>query len=175
MTVFRIHIRPNGGLADPSISFEYCLKENVLGLGWQTNSQNNRASWDEYEKEASEKYGSSDLSRVRYLKNNIRINDLIWTRDTQGNYYLAKVEAEWEYFSNKNAQDADIVNIVRCNIIKVPSVDDVPGKVVACFRPSRTIQAIRDETALNYSEYLWNKLSGQDFYNLSKDKFSNVF
>lgn len=175
MTVFRIHIRPGGGLAKPSLSFEYCLKENVLGLGWQTNSQDNSASWDEYEKEASEIYGSSDLSRVRYLKNNIRRNDLIWTRDTQGNYYLAKVESEWEYFSNKEAQEADIVNVVRCNIIKVPSVDDVPGKVVASFRPSRAIQAIRDETASSYSEYFWNKLSDKKCYTLSKDKFSNVF
>lgn len=175
MTVYRIHIRPGGGLADPSLSFAYCLKENVLGLGWQTNTQNNSASWDEYEKEASEIHGRSDLSRVRYLKNNLRKDDLIWTRDTKGNYYLAKVDSGWEYYANKEAQDADIVNVVRCSILKVPSVDDVPGKVVASFRPSRTIQAIRDETASNYSEYLWNKLSNAEFYALSKDKFNNVF
>lgn len=173
MTVFRIHIRP-GGTNDHSLSVEYCLREKVLGLGWQIESQNNNVSWDEYEKEANKQH-ENDLSRVRYLKNNIRKNDLIWTRDTKGHYYLAKVESEWEYFSNYEAQKVDIVNIVRCDIKKVESVDDVPGKVIACFRPSRTIQRIADKTASSYSEYLWNKLSGKNFYNISKDEYSNVF
>ena len=165
MAVYRIHIRPKGGLANPTISFNYCLKECVLGLGWQTKTQNNNASWEEYEAEATEIYGRGELSRVRYLKENVKDNDLIWTRDTEGNYYLCKTVSEWEYFSNPDAQDADIVNIVRCNLTRVPSVDDVPGKVVASFRPSRTIQAIRDKTASNYSKYLWNKLNGKELLN----------
>ena len=176
MNVYRIHIRPTGGLDDSSLSFKYCLEKKVLGLGWQTHSQNNKVTWNEYEMEAAKIYGSGALSRVKYLKNNIREDDLIWTRDTKGNYYLAKVKSGWEYYSNKKAQDADIVNIVRCDDIHpVPSVDYVPGKVVACFRPSRTVQAIRDETTSDYSKYLWNKLSNTEFYPLSKDKFKNVF
>lgn len=175
MTVYRIHIRPKGGLANPKLSFDYCLKESVLGLGWQTESQNSNASWEEYEAEAARIYGSGELSRLRYLKNNLKENDLVWTRDAEGNYYLAKVVSEWEYFSNSEAQDADIVNIVRCDLIKIPSVDDVPGKIVACFRPSRTIQAIRDKTASDYSKYLWNKLKGEEFYSLPKENLKNVF
>lgn len=175
MTVYRIHIRPRGGLANPKVSFDYCLKASVLGLGWQTESQNNNVSWEEYETEATEIYGSGELSRVRYLKNNIEANDIIWTRDTEGNYYIGKVLSEWEYYSNRDAQDADIVNIVRCELKKVLSVDDVPGKVVACFRPSKTIQAIRDETASNYSKYLWNKLNGKEFYSLPKVNYKNVY
>lgn len=175
MAVYRIHIRPKGGLANSKVSFDYCLKENVLGLGWQTEKQNNGVAWEEYESEASEIYGSGELSRVRYLKENLKKDDLIWTRDAEGNYYLGKVVSEWEYFSNPEAQDADIVNIVRCELIKVPSIDDVPGKVVACFRPSKTIQSIRDETASNYSKYLWNKISGSDFYSLPCEKYKNVY
>lgn len=175
MVVYRIHIRPKGGLKTPKVSFAYCLKEGVLGLGWQTETQNNDASWEEYEAEAIEKYGNNNLSRVRYLKNKLKKNDLVWTRDTEGHYYLGKVRSEWEYYSNAEARDADIVNIVRCKLIKVPSVDDVPGKVVASFRPSRTIQAIRDETTSDYSKYLWNKLSGVEFYPLSNENCKNVF
>ncbi len=173
MAVYRIHIRPSG--TNPKVSFAYCLKEGVLGLGWGTDSQSNNVSWEEYEAEAIEKYGNNELSRVRYLKNNVKKNDLIWTRDTEGHYYLGKVESEWEYYSNPEAQDADIVNIVRCELIKVQSVDDVQGKVVASFRARRTIQAIRDETASHYSKYLWNKLSGVDFYSLPNKKYKNIF
>jgi len=175
MTVYRIHIRPKGGLANPKVSFDYCLKENVLGLGWQTETQNSDVTWEEYETEASEIYGSDELSRVRYLKDNLIKDDLIWTRDADGNYYLGKVVSEWEYYSNLKAQNADIVNVVRCELKKVLSVDDVPGKVVACFRPSKTIQSIRDKTASNYSKYLWNKLCGEEFYTLPNGQYNNVY
>jgi hypothetical protein len=175
MSVYRIHIRPKGGLAKPKISFAYCLKENVLGLGWQTKSQNNGATWEEYESEASAIYGRSELSRVRYLKNNLKKNDLIWTRDTDGNYYIGKVKSEWEYLSNKDAQDADIVNIVRCDLQKIPSIDEVPGKVIACFRPSKTIQSIKDKTAADYSRRLWNKLSGENIYQSPDEPYRNIF
>jgi|GEM_PF-2477087 hypothetical protein len=34
MYVFRIHIRPQGGSASVKESFEYCLKNKILGVGW---------------------------------------------------------------------------------------------------------------------------------------------
>ncbi|MGF1696568.1 hypothetical protein L4C54_12915 [Vibrio lamellibrachiae] len=175
MTVFRLHTRPKGGLANAKVSFDYCLRAGVLGLGWQTESQDNTATWGEFTKEAFEAYGEKELSRVKYLKNNVVKDDLIWTRDTEGHYYLGKVNSGWEYFSNDEAKDADIVNVVRCDINKVTTVDDVPGKVIACFRPSRTIQAIRDKTADDYSKYLWNKISNTEYYDLPKESFKNVF
>ncbi|HHF3029502.1 TPA: hypothetical protein ACPJ05_003199 [Vibrio diabolicus] len=175
MTVFRLHLRPKGGLADPRFSFKYCLKNSVLGLGWQTDSHTNGSDWGSYEKEASKLYGTKALSRVRYLRNHVKKGDLIWTRDTNGTYYLGMVLSQWEYFSTPEAKDADIVNIVRCELQKVSNVDDVPGKVVACFRPTRTIQAIRDQTSINYSELLWNKLSGTELFNVTIDNTSNIF
>jgi hypothetical protein len=33
--VFRLHIRPGGGLDNPVFSFAYCLREEILGVGWQ--------------------------------------------------------------------------------------------------------------------------------------------
>jgi len=46
------------------------------------------------------------------------------------------------------------VNVVRCEILPLVNVDDAIGKVVACFRPRRVIQSIRDETAVAYSQML---------------------
>jgi len=175
MTIFRIHIRPRGGAANSEISVAYCLSENVLGVGWQTKSQKNGSTWEEYLREASEIYGAKQLSRVRYLKQNIKKDDLIWTRDTHGSYYLAKVESEWEYYTNEAAQKADIVNVVRCDIRKVSSVDAVPGKVIACFRPTRSIQRIGDPTAADYSSSLWNKMTKTEYYPVSEGGQSNIF
>ncbi len=175
MGVYRIHIRPKGGKANPDASFAYCLKKQVLGLGWQTKSRVSGVSWEAYEKEAKKIHGDDQLSRVRFLKNKIKPNDLIWTRDTKGIYYLAKVVSGWEYYTNREAEDADITNVVRCRIIKISSVCDVPGKVIACFRPSRTIQGIKDPIAEKYSYYLWNRLSGIADYEVDAKEFKNIF
>lgn len=175
MSVYRIHIRPKGGKANPEASFAYCIKKQVLGLGWQTKSQISGVPWDAYEKEAKKIHGADQLSRVKFLKDKISSNDLIWTRDMKGCYYLAKVLSGWEYYTNHEAQDADITNVVRCKIIRVESVCDVPGKIIACFRPSRTIQGIKDPIAEKYSYYLWNRLSGVADYAVDAKEFKNIF
>jgi hypothetical protein len=165
MNVFRLHIRPGGGLANPEISFAYCLDKQVLGMGWQTHSEKVISSWEEYETEASKAIkSSSELSRVRFLKNRVKADDLIWTRSPMGNYYLAKVLSGWEYLDSKEAQDADIVNVVRCRILSVPKIDQVPGKIVSCFRATRTIQSVKDQHARQYTAHFWNKLSGSADY-----------
>src|SRR3954453_19525519 len=120
MNVFRLHIRPGGGLADPEISFAYCLDKQVLGMGWQTHSDKVISGWEEYVTEASKE--NIDLSRVRFLKERVKPDDLIWTRSPIGKYYLAKVLSGWEYLTSKEAQDADIVNVVRCRILPVPRI-----------------------------------------------------
>lgn len=49
MTVYRIHIRPNGGANDPELSFQYCWDHGVLGMGWSVEETGKfRLSWDEY-------------------------------------------------------------------------------------------------------------------------------
>ena len=175
MTIFRFHIRPKGGSENSKVSFSYCLKGNLLGAGWQIDSNISNIGWDEYEKTATKMFGRKNLTGIRYIKNNIRSNDLIWTRSPDGIYYLGKVESEWEYYSNPEAQEADIVNIVRCNLIKIPNISDIPGKVIASFRPTRTVQAIHDRAVDIYSKHLWNKISGSEFYQPPNLKNENLF
>ncbi len=166
MRVFRIHIRPSGGLGDKAASFAYCLRKGVLGLGWQVElpAGASAVEWELYERLATEKFGHKDLSRVRFLRNHVRQDDLVWTRDTDGAYYLARVLSPWEYLDTQEGRDADITNVVRCRILPVPQADDVPGSVVASFRPRRTIQSIRNPTAVAYSRVLWNQLADSEDY-----------
>lgn len=177
MTIYRIHIRPYGGDATIEKTFNYCLEHNILGCGWRVDGLESTHDWEAYRQPAAEVHGEENLQICTYIKNNIQPNDLVWTRDHQGQYYLAKVISGWEYFVthiNLEEQDIDIGNIFRCDIKQV-DIDAVPGKVVACFRPARTIQAIQNETVELYSKYLWNQLSGMnDFYleNQQLDLFS---
>lgn len=174
MYLFRVHIRPQGGTADSKESFAYCLKEQLLGVGWRTESNQNTTVWEEYLSEATLIH--NDLNVCKYIKKWVSPNDLVWTRDTEGNYYLAKVLSGWEYWISQEAKekDIDIANIFRCEIKKV-DIDDVPGKVVACFRPARTLQEIADSVAMEYSKALWNRLSNTDCYEIDKTKISDVF
>jgi len=184
--IYRLHIRPSGGLGDPVFSFAYCLKEKVLGVGWGVPARSKALlTWEAYEKTGSKTYGNlREISRVRYLHDKVRPKDLIWTRDTEGRYYLAKVRAAknkaqsdpaWEYYDTPEGRDADIVNVVRCRILPVQKVDDVTGKIVSCFRPSRVIQSITDETTVLYSQILWNQLCGSEEYKLPLIERCDVF
>jgi hypothetical protein len=54
-------------------------------------------------------------------------------------------------------------------------IDQVPGKVVACFRARRTIQEIADDKAVEYSKSLWNGISNSNTYKIDRTKFSDLF
>lgn len=177
MRVFRIHIRPSGGAGDTAASFAYCLREGVLGLGWQVElpACGSEPGWELYERLAKEKFGRKGLHSARFLYENVREDDLIWTRDTLGTYYLARVLSPWEYLDTPKGRDADITNVVRCRILLVPQADDVPGSIVASFRPARTIQSIRNPTAVAYSRVLWNQLAESDDYPTAAGEDHDLF
>lgn len=174
MYVFRIHIRPQGGSASIKTTFDHCLRHGILGVGWRIASNRNTRNWDEYFAEASQQHES--LNVCKYIRKWVSPGDLVWARDSLGNYYLARVTSGWEYWTTQESTrlDIDIANIFRCDIKRV-GIEDVPGKVIACFRAGRSIQKIPDEKAKEYSKYLWNILSEKSVYAVDKAKYSDIF
>ncbi|MGP8322041.1 MAG: hypothetical protein ACT6FE_06940 [Methanosarcinaceae archaeon] len=174
MYVFRIHIRPQGGSADMVTTFGYCLKNGILGVGWRTNSNRNTKKWDEYFNEASQIH--DNLQICKYINKWVSKDDLVWTRDATGQYYLGKVTSGWEYWTSQEANelDIDVANIFRV-VIKSVSIDSVPGKIVACFRATRSIQEVADSKAREYSKHLWNVLSNDQVYTIDKSEFADIF
>ena len=176
MTVFRIHIRPKIGANKQRKAFEYCLNHGVLGMGWSVEETGkSRLSWDEYIVDAERKYGYKDVQNIRYLHREVKENDLIWTRDTDGSYYLGRVVSPWEYRATEEALQADIVNICCCELVSVDLADAVPGKVVASFRAPRTIQAIDSQTVAIYSQLLWNEISGNQQYAANHQGIEDIY
>lgn len=173
--VFRIKINPSGGTASPDVTFQYCLDNKLLGVGWRIPPDQLRATknWDDYKTKAvPEYYEVKHIKKVKYIKEHVRKNDLVWTRGVgryAGEYYLARVKEEWEYWNPPEAseRDIDIANIFRCyDIIKI-ALDSVPGIVVASFGGhGNVIQRVGDTTLREYSKYLWNKVSGQNDYKI---------
>jgi hypothetical protein len=174
MYLYRIHIRPVGGKADAETTFQYCLDNSLLGVGRRLNEYRHITDWTEYEALASQIYDK--LAVCRYMKKWVNIGDLFWTRDTKGEYYRARALSGWEYWQSQNAIDLDIdvANIIRCEIRKV-EVDSVPGKVIACFRPSRTLQEIADSKTREYSKHLWNQIVGEQIYEIDHQGSADIF
>jgi len=155
-------------------TFNYCMKNGLLGVGWRIESNSNTTDWDEYFAEASKIH--DNLNGCIYINKWVSKDDLVWTRDLSGEYYLAKVITGWEYFVNQESidKDIDIANVFRVEFKKV-DIDQVPGKVVACFRAPRTIQEIADDKAIEYSKSLWNSISNSNTYKVDANKFSDLF
>jgi hypothetical protein len=89
---------------------------------------------------------------------------------------LARATSGWEYWSSPEAEekDIDIANVFRCDIRPVP-IDAVPGKVIACFRASRSIQEIACDLSLEYSKHLWNEINQTAAYAIDYSLIQDIF
>lgn len=163
MNLFRIHIRPKVGCQDMAAVFRYCLENGLLGVGWRAPGLADTEEWEVYERVAKPEHKS--LQQPRYIHDNVRRGDLVWTRDPHGRYYLARVTAPWAYWISEEGRekDIDIANIFRCDFHEA-RLDDVPKKVVASFHRGLSIQRILDCAAQVDSQKLWNLYVGQQIY-----------
>lgn len=177
MNLWRIHIKPASKTGFDSR--KYCIDNNIVGFGWPIPKVEALINSDEYYLRAREIYvGPNDKSWYKAwnaLRNKMQVGDLIWTRTSDGNYYLGRITSSWMYDYSSVATDADICNIRACQWIKVGLVDIVPGKVISSFISARTLQAVHGETVMKYSQLLYDNLSSQSNYQSEKLVFSDIF
>lgn len=48
MYVYRIHIKPSGGNDDMTMTFQYCLDNQILGVGYRIPDHDEIQNWDDY-------------------------------------------------------------------------------------------------------------------------------
>ena len=179
-TIWRLNIKPDAAKGvDPRM---FCIERNILGIGWPVVSPvdaDTPRDWDAYYNLGMEQYYNEDdkgwWPAVNAIHNRMKIDDLCWTRDWDGNYYLGRIEGDWEYRSTTDYRDADIVNVRPCTWFPTGGVDSVPGKVLNSFRAGRTVQAVDDETVSFYSRLRYNRLSKEAAYDLPGDLKRDLF
>lgn len=174
MNIWRIHLKT---AAQKGVDQrQLCIDNNIFGVGWQIGYKNVPVSWEEYHASASKMYNDKSwTTALNAIKNRIKIDDLIWTRDWHGNYYLGRVIGDWYYDTSKECSEADIVNVRKCEWHKIGTIESVPGAVINGLRSSRTVQIINDKTSCIFSQIVYNKKVGKEFYkvdNSNKDIFS---
>jgi hypothetical protein len=160
MKLWRLHIRPKGGHGNSAASVAFCLKESIIGMGWgvpsETITRSENLDW--YKAAAARTYnGDTSWSSVTAFAGQAEIGDLVWFRNTEGRFYIAELLGSWQYaYEDAAAIEADIVNFRRAKITEVGVADAVPGKVIACFRPTKCFQPIRSEGMLAFTAKLAN-------------------
>ena len=173
--LFRIHIRPKGGTDDMVATFRHCRENALLGVGWRVGRVPNTTDWDTYEQAANGVHDS--IQQPRYIYGNVKSGDLVWTRDADAQYYLARVTSGWEYWTSREGRenDIDIANVFRCDFCAV-ELDEVPGVVVSSFGArGRSIQRIQDSSALVYSQHRWNLCANDHIYDVDLAGFPDIF
>lgn len=176
MTIWRLTINPAANEdVDPK---RFCIDRNILGVGWPVDTIG-PLDWDTYYALAAERYYNEDnrgwLPAVNAIHNRMEVDDLCWTRDLNGNYYLGKVDGDWEYQSTDDHLNADVVNVRACTWVRTGGVDSVPGKVLNSFRARRALQAVHDETIHFYSQLFYNQVSGNNYYDLINEQELDLF
>ena len=150
-TIWQLHLRPKVGVGadDPERVVKFCRDHSVLGMGWAVDADpDENISWSDYKERAGEMNGN-----VRRWKEDVKINDLVWTKTPNKEYYLARVTGEWRYEPAPEFVDIDMVNIREVEIVSVGNESQV-GKVAFGRLTLSRINGV-DEL----SRDLWNKCS----------------
>lgn len=130
-------------------------------MGWAVATDGNPVDWERYQALFAQRYGASrgGKSATRQL-HSMRVDDLIWSRNAKGNYYLGRVTSPWRYELDQGYLDADVVNVVDCEWVGSVHADTVPGAVTNAFISRATIQQVRGKEALAYSMQLFAETHG---------------
>ena len=176
-SLWRITINPDAeATSDPR---EFCLKQGYCGVGWSVETDATSLDWETYYQLGEKQYYYKDdrgwWPAIHALHDRMEIDDLCWTRDHSGTYHLGRITGPWQYVKLPGSYENDIYNLRTCEWQKIGKEDDVPGAVVRSLMRGRTIQQVHDETALVYSQNLFNEIIEKIHYHLvehSSDLFS---
>ena len=160
-TIWRLHLLPKVGVGadDPERVVKFCHARSVLGMGWAVDAEpEENISWSEYEERVRAENLHKNVNNVRRLKEKVKINDLVWTKTPNKEYYLARVIDEWRYEPAPEFVDVNMVNVRKVDeFVFVGNESQVPGKVVRSFRGGHTLQRVNGVD--DFSRDLWNKCS----------------
>ena len=170
--VYRIHIRPESAtIQNP---FDFCKKNNILGIGWRLDEKNlekfkEESNFENYKKLVLEQYNKDNgLKKVINCYSEIEKDDLIWARDRDNIFYICRVIEKWQYDYKDDNEKNDIYSYFPVEYIKVGTLEEVPGKIINSFRASATLQRIHGENIVEMTKKIYNKKSNNKLYETKK-------
>lgn len=162
MALYRLHLKTNadehGGSREDLV--KYCKENSFLAIGWSYLYLNHSIKNTEELLEIAVKE-IGQVPRTLRAFSRIKVDDLIWTRDLNGVYYLCRVLQEPESFNN---YALDIGCIVKVKMYEIGT--SVPGTIVSRFSQPRsgTLQAVIDSSMEVYAKKLYNERANENYY-----------
>lgn len=100
-----------------------------------------------------------------------RVNDLFWTRDLNGVYWICRVKNPAKAYLNR---ELDIGAILPVEAYEFEL--EVPGQIKASFNRARggIVQRLQYPAITEYSKFVFNKLSGKNYYDINLNIANNV-
>lgn len=175
--VVRIHLKTSTEVGREKL-IDFCLHdktEQYVAIGW--SCAHDDASYDintfEDYYRAVREWSDKRRERLNTVVNKFRDtkeNDLFWTRDLDGIYWICRAKGAAEPYYNYSL---DIGARVPVEAYKYGM--EVPGQIKASFtRNGGTAAAFYDKQIIEFSKHTFNLLSNRDVYTVSKIKDGNI-
>jgi len=106
--------------------------------------------------------GKGGVGNITRLASEVKEGDLMWTRDSLGQYWLGQITGSWRYDKSPESVRLDLYNVRPCRWLEKPFRDyDVPGAVVTSFiGATQALRRIGDHpAAIRVIEMLWARES----------------
>ena len=161
--VARIHLKRDDNIRKELIDFCLNNSEQYLALGWS------RLSSDIREDDFNEYYGRIKKERGRAnpainVFKDAQIDDLFWTRDLSGTYWICKVKSPAIVVCDTHLDIGSVIPVDAFNVGM-----QVPGQIKSSFNRPRggTVEKIRDKNIIEYSKLLFNKFSNKNYFEIT--------
>lgn len=178
--VARIHLKTATNNREELIKF--CLygennkEKQCLAIGWSYISEDLDPASDSYDTyylktKANVHENGKKLNSALNIFKNAEEDDLFWTRDLNGVYWICRVKEAAKVYFNK---ELDIGAILPIETYAFGL--EVPGQIKASFNRSRggIVERLKDSTIIEYSKYVFNKLSKKDYYEVNLNIENNM-
>ncbi|MBS6293844.1 MAG: ribonuclease D [Veillonella sp.] len=146
--------------------------KQCLAIGWSSVNVESGQYADFYN--AVKLYVHSQHKRINPALNVFsyaEVNDLFWTRDMNGIYWICRVKDTAKVYLNKTL-DIGAILPVEAYAFGL----EVPGQIKASFnRPNGGItEKIKNINIIEYSKFMFNTLSGKNYYDINLNIANNV-
>jgi hypothetical protein len=146
--------------------------KQCLAIGWSSVNVESGQYADFYN--AVKLYVHSQHKRINSALNifsSADVNDLFWTRDMNGGYWICRVKDTAKVYLNK---ELDIGAVLPVEAYEFGF--EVPGQIKASFNRARggIVQRLHYPAIIEYSKFVFNKLSGKNYYALNLAIANNV-
>lgn len=146
--------------------------KQCLAIGWSSVNVESGQYADFYN--AVKLYVHSQHKRINPALNifsSADVNDLFWTRDMNGGYWICRVKDTAKVYLNK---ELDIGAVLPVEAYEFGF--EVPGQIKASFNRARggIVQRLHYPAIIEYSKFVFNKLSGKNYYAINLAIANNV-